>query len=149
MNEISFDNMVFRDVAYKEYLDFSISNMDIYIKMFLNSIRNKGLEPIGPLIMAYTQIMKDQKVNVEFLMPVNGVFKSDMNLNFRSYLCIDEMLHGRLIGNDFEKGETQALLEIENFAKTNHLKRISPYYHIINNFNNYRWIDIKVKVRSY
>lgn len=58
----------------------------------------------------------------------------------------DEMLHARMIGNDYEQEEVKALNEIEEHVKENHLRKISPYYHIINEINDYYWIDIKVKV---
>ncbi|EHM73048.1 uncharacterized protein DUF5085 [Staphylococcus epidermidis] len=61
-------------------------------------------------------------------------------------MCIDEMLHGRMIGEDYEKQEKKVLTEIERFSKENNLKRISPYYHIINEVEGLKWIDIKVKV---
>ena len=56
------------------------------------------------------------------------------------------MLHARMIGNDYEQEEVKALNEIEEHAKENHLRKIPPYYHIINEINDYYWVDIKVKV---
>lgn len=56
------------------------------------------------------------------------------------------MLEGRLKTKQYEKEEKQVLTEIENFAKLNNFKRVSPYYHIINEIDDMSWVDIKVKV---
>ncbi|OHO71487.1 hypothetical protein HMPREF2580_09105 [Staphylococcus sp. HMSC036D05] len=56
------------------------------------------------------------------------------------------MLQARMPGQDYESEEVKALNEIEAFSKENKLRRISPYYHIINEFDDYHWIDLKVKV---
>ena len=37
--------------------------------------------------MAYTQIMKENMVNIELMLPVNKLLTSNENLNFRTYLC--------------------------------------------------------------
>lgn len=146
MNEMSYSNMMFRNVVYKEYLDFNIYELDACAKDFYKLISEQNLKKNGPLIMAYTQIMKENMVNIELMLPVNKPLTSNEKLNFRTYLCIDEMLHGRMIGGDYENQEKKVLTEIERFSKENNLKRISPYYHIINEVEDLKWIDIKVKV---
>ncbi|PHK48733.1 DUF5085 family protein [Staphylococcus edaphicus] len=146
MNEMSYSNMMFRNVVYKEYLDFNIFELDTCAKDFYKLISEHNLKKNGPLIMAYTQVMKENMVNIELMLPVNKPLTSNENLNFRTYLCIDEMLHGRMIGEDYENQEKKVLTEIERFSKENNLKRISPYYHIINEVEGLKWIDIKVKV---
>ncbi|RIM67533.1 DUF5085 family protein, partial [Staphylococcus arlettae] len=146
MNEMSYSNMMFRNVVYKEYLDFNIYELDSCVKNFYKLISKEKLVKSGPLIMVYTQVMKENRVNIELMLPVDKPLIHRKNLSFRSYLYIEEMLHGRISGEDYESEEKNVLTEIETFSKISKLKRISPYYHIINEVDGLNWIDIKVKV---
>lgn len=56
------------------------------------------------------------------------------------------MLHGRLVSDDYSNEEPKLLYEIEEFARNNNMRRISPYYHIINEIDEMTWVDVKVKV---
>lgn len=146
MNEMSYSNMMFRNVVYKEYLDFNIFELDTCAKDFYKLINHYDLQKSGPLIMSYTQIMKDNMVNIELMMPVDKTVIKNKDLNFRSCFCIDDMLHGRILGNDYENEEQKVLNDMERFSDENNLKRVSPYFHIINEVEDLNWIDIKVKV---
>ncbi|MCG2218640.1 DUF5085 family protein [Staphylococcus epidermidis] len=87
MNEMSYSNMMFRNLVYKEYVDFNIYELDTCAKDFYKLISEQNLKKNGPLIMAYTQIMKENMVNIELMLPVNKLLTSNENLNFRTYLC--------------------------------------------------------------
>ncbi|MCG2087780.1 DUF5085 family protein [Staphylococcus epidermidis] len=104
------------------------------------------LEKNGPLIMVYTQVMKGNRVNVKLMTPVDKSFVSNKYLNFMTYLYIDQMLHGRLVSDDYSNEEPKLLYEIEEFSRNNNMRRISPYFHIINEIDEMTWVDVKVKV---
>lgn len=146
MNKMNFSEIMYRNVVYKEYVEYSINKLDECVIDFYNLINAFDLEKNGPLIMVYTQVMKDSRVNVKLMMPVDKSFVPNEHLKFMTYLYIDQMLHGRMSGPDYSKEEEKLLLEIEEFAKTNNLRRISPYYHIINEIDDLNWVDVKVKV---
>ena len=115
-------------------------------KGFIELAGGYGLNKDGTLILVYTQFMKDNQVNVTLMMPVDMPFTPGNDLGFRTYLYINQMLEGRLKTKQDEKEEKEVLTELENFAKTNNLRRVSPYYHIINEIDDMSWVDIKVKV---
>lgn len=48
--------------------------------------------------------------------------------------------------DNYEDEEQKVIADMERFIKENKLKRISPYYHIINNIDGLVWVDIKAKV---
>lgn len=146
MNKMGYSFMMYRNVAYKEYLDIQLDQTKECVLDFYEKLSNQNLQKNGPLIISYTQIMKNHRVNILIQMSVNQPFYSNEILQFRSYLCIDHMLQARMPGQDYESEEVKALNEIEAFSKENKLRRISPYYHIINEFDDYHWIDLKVKV---
>ena len=146
MNKMGYSTMMYRNLVYKEYIDIELDMTKDYIQEFYRSVEKNKLHKNGPLIIVYTQIMKDERVNILFYLPVDKPFKGKETLKVRSYLYIDQMLHARMIGNDYEQEEVKALNEIEEHAKENHLRKIPPYYHIINEINDYYWVDIKVKV---
>lgn len=146
MNEMSYSHVMYRNVVYKEYLDYNVLELGECAKDFIELAGSYGLNKDGPLILVYTQFMKDNQANVTLMMPVDMPFAPGDDLGFRTYLYIDQMLEGRLKTKQYEKEEKQVLTEIENFAKLNNLKRVSPYYHIINEIDDMSWVDIKVKV---
>lgn len=146
MNEMSYSNIMFRNVVYKEYMDFNIYELDTCVLDFYNLINKAGRKKAGPLVMLYTQIMKENMVNIELMLLVDKPIIHNTDLNFRSYLCIDEMLHGRMQSENYEVEEKKVLAEIEQFTKENDFKRISPYFHIINEIDGLNWVDIKVKI---
>ncbi|WP_269814426.1 DUF5085 family protein [Staphylococcus caledonicus] len=45
-----------------------------------------------------------------------------------------------------ENEEPKLLYEIEEFARNNNMRRISPFYHIVNEIAEVNWVDVKVKV---
>lgn len=146
MNEMSYSHVMYRNVVYKEYLDYNVLELGECTQNFYELVGSYGLNKNGPLILVYTQFMKGNQVNITLMMPVDMPFAPGDDLGFRTYLYIDQMLEGRLKTKHYEKEEKKVLTEIENFAKLNNLKRVSPYYHIINEFEDMSWVDIKVKV---
>lgn len=146
MNKMNFSEMMYRNVVYKEYVDYSINQLDECVIDFYNLINAFDLEKIGQLIMVYTQVMKGNRVNVKLMTPVDKSFVPNKHLNFMTYLYIDQMLHGRLVSDDYSNEEPKLLYEIEEFARNNNMRRISPYYHIINEIDEMTWVDVKVKV---
>ncbi|WP_260841008.1 DUF5085 family protein [Staphylococcus epidermidis] len=90
--------------------------------------------------------MKGNRVNVKLMTPVDKSFVSNKYLNFMTYLYIDQMLHGRLVSDDYSNEEPKLLYEIEEFSRNNNMRRISPYFHIINEIDEMTWVDVKVKV---
>lgn len=121
MNKMNFSEMMYRNVVYKEYVDYSINQLDECVIDFYNLINAFDLEKIGPLIMVYTQVMKGNRVNVKLMTPVDKSFVPNKHLNFMTYLYIDQMLHGRLVSDDYSNEEPKLLYEIEEFARNNNM----------------------------
>lgn len=74
----------------------------------------------------------------------NNNFKGQTAESINSY---NDSFHIETI-NRIEKikEEPKLLYEIEEFARNNNMRRISPYYHIINEIDEMTWVDVKVKV---
>lgn len=146
MNEMSYSQMMYRNVVYKDYLDYNVLELGECAKDFIELAMSYGLNKNGPLILVYTQFMKGNQVNVTFMMPVDIPFAPGEDLGFRTYLYIDQMLESRLKTNQYEIEEKEVLAEVEDFAKQHQLQRVSPYYHVIHEIDDMSWVDIKVKV---
>ena len=120
MNKMNFSEMMYRNVVYKEYVDYSINQLDECVIDFYNLINAFDLEKIGRLIMVYTQVMKGNRVNVKLMTPVDKSFVPNKHLNFMTYLYIDQMLHGRLVSDDYSNEEPN-LQEIIICEESHHI----------------------------
>ena len=117
MNKMNFSEMMYRNVVYKEYVDYSINQLDECVIDFYNLINAFDLEKNGPLIMVYTQVMKGNRVNVKLMTPVDKSFVPNKYLNFMTYLYIDQMLHGRLVSDDYSKKNLNYYMKLKNLQE--------------------------------
>lgn len=146
MNKDSYSSIMYRNVAYKEYLDIKIENQEDAIKDFIETCEKYNLFPNGPITFTITQITLDKHINLEVYMPVSKSFLPNEHLNFRSYWQIQQMLHGRIIGSNYVEEDIKVLNELVAFGKENNLIFSSPYYHTIQNKYKNSWVDVKVRV---
>lgn len=146
MNQHGLSNMMYKNLVYKEYLDIPLDEMGDYLTDFLKLCAIRELEMKDIVIAKITQITLDQHINVTFYIPIENLHIPDEQVDFRSYLIIEEMLHGRIKNQNYEQEETQVIEEFNHFAYENDFKIISPYYHIINYHENFNWVDIKTKI---
>ncbi|PTI28150.1 DUF5085 domain-containing protein [Mammaliicoccus vitulinus] len=148
MNKDSYSSIRLKNVAYRLYLDATSADYTYIFQNFLSLCESKGVEPNGPINFAVTQIDLQKRMNIEVFMPVSESFWSDEDLKYRTYFCIDSMLQGRITSNNFIDDEIELLEEMNQFAKTNNLTFVSPYYHTFKTDikGEKGWIDVKAKV---
>lgn len=148
VNKTSYSSIRLKNVAYKEFLDVTTQDYEMIFKQFVNLCENVGVSSTGPINFAVTQIDLQKKFNIEVFMQVDKGFRPTKDLKFRTYFCIDTLLHGRITSNNFVGDEIVLLEDMNKFAKENNLSFVSPYYHIFktDRKNENGWIDVKAKV---
>ncbi|HDD7485768.1 TPA: DUF5085 family protein [Staphylococcus aureus] len=148
MDKNGYSYIMMKNVAYKTYFDVTMEDYEDILKDFTNLAISKGKTITGPLTFAVTQIDLQKRMNIDLFISVEKCFKSNEELSYRTYFCLDSMLHGRITSNNFIIDEIALLEDMNEFASDNNLTFTSPYYHTIRkNFSGEQgWIDVKSKV---
>ncbi|CAM3151164.1 DUF5085 family protein [Staphylococcus argensis] len=146
MNEYGLSEIRLKNVVYRSYIDIPISQIEEYVEKFVEACYEEDVQIDNRLIMAITQLTLDRHINVTFYAPINRAILPSSELNFRSYLIIEDMIQGRIRSKQFELEEQQLIDEFNDFRKEYDYQIVSPYYHIFHLENNKAWIDVKAKV---
>lgn len=148
VNKHSYSSIRLKNVAYKLFLDVTTEDYKVIFDQFLELCKDVGVSSAGPINFAVTQVDLQKRFNIEVFMTVDRAFRPTKDLNFRTYFCIDMLLHGRITSNNFVDDEIVLLEEMNRFAKENKLDFVSPYYHTFKTDRKSEkgWIDVKAKV---
>lgn len=148
MDKNGYSYIMMKNVAYKTYFDVTTDDYEDILKDFTNLAISKGKTITGPLTFAVTQIDLQKRMNIDLFISVGKCFKSNKELSYRTYFCLDNMLHGRITSNNFITDEIALLEDMNEFASDNNLTFTSPYYHTMRKgFSGEQgWIDVKAKV---
>ncbi|MCY1593727.1 DUF5085 family protein [Staphylococcus pettenkoferi] len=146
MNEYGLSEIRLKNVAYQSYIDIPISQIEDYLVKFVEACREEDAQIDNKLIMAITQLTLDRHINVTFYAAINRAILPTPELNFRSYLVIEDMIQGRMRSKQFELEEQQLIDDFNDFCKEYDYQIVSPYYHIFQIEKNDAWIDVKAKV---
>lgn len=146
MNEYGLSEIRLKNVVYQSYIDIPISQIEAYVMKFVESCHEEDVQIDNRLIMAITQLTLDRHINVTFYAPISHAILPSSELDFRSYLIIEDMIQGRIRSKQFELEEQQLIEEFNEFCKEYDYQIVSPYFHIFQLENNKAWIDVKAKV---
>lgn len=139
------DFIQYRNVVVKNY-KFHYMEMDAVMHNFLESLYESGVTIKGPLTYSMNNLPLDKHMDCDFIMPVLDEAPSlPEDMVFYSYYELYDMLS--LVVNEpvevnMEIKLAELLINIEN----NHLKQVTPLYHVLPRDDSMKYIILKMGV---
>ncbi|WP_051291422.1 DUF5085 family protein [Fictibacillus gelatini] len=142
---IEYETIMHKNVVWHTY-EIHYSEFEKALDHFNDLLVNARLTISGPLFYALYNIPFDERMLIDIFIPVEQSYVSkESDLNFQSYLYIDEMLMTR-VNNNFESNTEHAYDELFRYALSHDYKIISPIFHILRGDEKRQWVELKVKV---
>lgn len=136
------DNIRYENVLSKNY-EFYYKDMSANLEAFLGEIKTMGVHPKGPVFYALNNVPKDERMKVEFFLPVREEIDAGEGMKFHSYYSVENMMSMRILG-DFERKTEETYSAMLQFMQQADLIQITPPYHIIDRVGNQNFVTIKI-----
>lgn len=136
------DNMRYERVLSKNY-EFHYKDMKEYLQQFLEEVKALGVHPSGPLFYALNNVPRDERMKVEFFIPVKEEVDTKGKMKFHSYYSVENMMSMRIL-NDFEEKTGEAYSAMTKFMNASEMNQITPPYHIIDRAGEYQFVTLKI-----
>lgn len=144
---VDYDELMYKNVVWHSY-EIYYKDFEKALEDFNKKLVEAELTVKGPLFYSLNNIPLDEIMQVDIYMPVEQAYvPKDVDLNFQSYLYIDQMIMTRVKG-DFETNTEFAYDKLLKHAMEYEFKIVSPIYHIMRGDDEMQWIELKAKVYS-
>lgn len=136
------DNIRYKNVLSKNY-EFYYKDMNTRLEAFLGEIKKLGVHPNGPVFYVLNNVPRDERMKVEFFLPVREEADTREGMKFHSYYSVEHMMSMRILDN-FEQKTEEVYSAMLQFMEQADLMQITPPYHIIDRVGNQNFVTIKI-----
>ena len=136
------DNMRYERVLSKNY-EFHYKDMGKYLQQFMDEVKALGVHLNGPLFYTLNNVPFDERVKVEFFIPVKEEVDTKGDMKFHSYYSVENMMSMRIL-NNFEQKTEEAYAAMIQLMNASEMNQITPPYHIIDRAGEYQFVTLKI-----
>ena len=130
------DNIRYQNViAYR--MVFPYLEMKKELDDFNAKVDKLGIQKVGPLCYILHSFSQDDKIDVEFLMPLKeAVIPCDEELLFHTYYAVENMVSS-IVFDDYDKKMEMTYSALIEFVKAAGMEIATPFYHIVDRHQRY------------
>lgn len=140
------DSIHYERVVSKNY-EFYYKELGKYLENFLAQVTDAGAHPNGPFFYALNNVPKEERMKVEFFLPVREEIETGNRMKFHSYYSVEQMMSMR-IRNDFAERTQEAYSAMMNYMDAAELIQVTPFFHIIDRVGSQNFVTIKAGYRK-
>lgn len=140
------DSIRYERVISANY-QFYYKELGTYLERFLAELREKGAHPNGPFFYALNNVPKEERMKVEFFLPVREETKTGAGMKFHSYYAVEQMMSVR-IRNEFEEKTQEAYSAMMHYMEAAKLIQVTPFFHIVDRVGTQTFVTVKVGYRK-
>jgi Domain of unknown function (DUF5085) len=144
---VTHKNISFYNVVSKKYRLYP-DDMEIAMKDFTQLLSDNGMESKGPFFFTIESPLEREIYEMTFYMPVNKLVldgREKFEYEVQSYFSVKNLLLTRVLG-DFNNQSQLKYVELLNFVREQNLDVITPFFNVVREFQNFKYVDIMLGV---